>query len=80
MAANPEGHRRLLDLLAGWMMYVGHAEDLGQVDQYMAELDKIYDLYQEIGQLEDPHGDELYFEIVHRLAYLILDGKLPVQK
>jgi hypothetical protein len=59
----PDGdaHRRLMDLLAGWHQYVlrcSEAEDPPAPEPYpetyLAEFDRIHDLYQEVGRASCP--------------------------
>jgi hypothetical protein len=65
-------YRRILDMLAGWAMYVdGCAESYpDEKAMYEAEGDQIRALYQELGSKSGPYAE------LDRVAYEMLQGTI----
>jgi hypothetical protein len=64
-----EATRRVLDMLSGWADFSG--EDEHGID---AEADKVHDLYQEFGSLENPSMEEISAFIRSKIVPLLLNG------
>jgi hypothetical protein len=79
-------HRRLLDMLAGWEKFVASCADAGIAtspdptpEEYNAEWESIYDLYQEAGRKSCPTDEWVSDFVYQRVLPLLMNGPASQQ-
>lgn len=70
-------NRRLLDMLAGWMMYLDKCveePDTVPAEEYEAEWEAVHAIYQRAGCVEDLSANEIHKVLVDHVIPLVMRG------